>query len=142
MGPLLALDLAQYNAMVSARSDCVSTHISTERPPAPPRVLCVEAGGRGALVVLLLWLVAGLVRPPGARTRLGSAPRLAPWSSRSLGWLGWAGWAGLLLAMLGCHGGARLGPPGPPRRHLAASSSQSSGDLNVNTSHCAPLTKQ
>ena len=123
--------------MVSARSDCVSTHITTKRPP--PRVLlCVEAGAGERL--LSCFIMAGGGAGTGARTRLGSAPLLAPWSSHSLGWAG-LGWAGL-LAMLGCYGGARLGPPGPPRRHPAASSSQSSGDLNVNTSHCAPLIKQ
>ena len=129
----------------------MSTHITTERPPPPPRVLlCVEAGAGERLLSCFIMAGGGA----GAATRGQDPARVSSTAGTmvqpqpglgwaGLGWagLGWLGWAGL-LAMLGCYGGARLGPPGPPRRHPAASSSQSSGDLNVNTSHCAPLIKQ
>ena len=104
---------------------------SVRRPCAGERLLsCFIIAGGGA----------------GAATRGQDPARVSSTAGTmvqpqpGLGWAG-LGWAGL-LAMLGCYGGARLGPPGPPRRHPAASSSQSSGDLNVNTSHCAPLIKQ
>ena len=102
---------------------------SVRRPCAGERLLsCFIMAGGGA----------------GAATRGQDPARVSSTTGTmvqpGLGWAG-LGWAGL-LAMLGCYGGARLGPPGPPRRHPAASSSQSSGDLNVNTSHCAPLIKQ
>ena len=85
--------------MVSARSDCVSTHISTERPP--PRVLCVEAGER----LLSCFIMAG--GGAGAATRGQDPARVSSTAGTmvqpqpGLGWAG-LGWAGLGWAGLGC----------------------------------------